>query len=261
MKKITLFFAAIAIAFVAQAQTTTYKVLKINKGTDVVYEIPLADFDSITFDTRESEDERTYHNNHEYVDLGLPSGTLWATCNVGATNPEDYGDYFAWGETESKEKYDWKNEGEYKWGVYTDMNNYSMTKYNGTDKETVLAPEDDAATANWGGEWRIPTTAELDELKNECTWSSTTLNGVKGFLVTSKKDATKSIFLPAAGCYEGSSSPSYKGSRSYCLSSSLGTREYYAAGFRYSDSSTYQGTFKNNKRCNGLSVRPVFSAQ
>ena len=105
-------------------------------------------------------------NGHEYVDLGLPSRIKWATCNVGATTPEEYGDYFAWGETEPKDNYDWST---YKW---CNESNATMTKYctdssYGTvDNKTVLELEDDAAYVNWGGNWRMPTKAELDELTN-----------------------------------------------------------------------------------------------
>ncbi|MBO4721441.1 MAG: dockerin type I repeat-containing protein, partial [Muribaculaceae bacterium] len=137
---------------------------------------------------------------HEYVDLGLPSGTLWATTNVGADKPEDYGDYFAWGETAPKDFYDWSN---YKW---CDGSNYTLTKYcvdsyygndGFTDGKTELDPEDDAATANWGAEWCMPTIEQQDELLTECTWEKKTRNGVDGYLVTSKHNGA-SLFLPAA---------------------------------------------------------------
>ena len=139
---------------------------------------------------------------HEYIDLGLPSGILWAACNVGATNPEDIGDYFAWGETTPKEVYDWSG---YKYG---DMVNglFAMTKYctdscygfNGfVDNLTILEPADDAATANWGADWRMPTKEEWKELflKTTCTW--TTQNGVDGRLLVGVNG--NSIFLPATG--------------------------------------------------------------
>lgn len=143
-------------------------------------------------------------NDHDYVDLGLPSGTLWATCNIGAEKPEDYGDYFAWGETMPKESYSWSN---YKYGSYVD-NRHEMTKYctdahwghNGFfDNKTVLDSVDDAAWANWGDDWRMPTKEDWRELylKTTCTW--TELNGVKGELLTSWNG--NSIFLPAAGCH------------------------------------------------------------
>ena len=130
----------------------------------------------------------TPNDVYEYVDLGLPSGLKWATCNVGANSPEEYGDYFAWGEVEPKTTY---NLDTYKY--YDGVN---FTKYTGSDK-TVLDPEDDAATANWGGAWRMPTKAEQDELRTKCKWDWTTQNGVNGYKVIGPNG--NSIFLPAAG--------------------------------------------------------------
>ena len=122
----------------------------------------------------------------EYVDLGLPSGTLWATRNIGASRPEDYGDYFAWGETAPKEIYNYDN---YKWPDYS--------KYNEIDSLTELEPEDDAAYVNWGPTWRMPTDEQYDELFNFCSWQWTQQEGVNGVLLTSPNGNT--IFLPAAG--------------------------------------------------------------
>lgn len=144
-------------------------------------------------------EEAGKHKGHEYVDLGLPSGLKWATCNVGATTPEEYGDYFAWGEVEPKETYSWSN---YKYGTNYDQltkycNNSSYGKDGFTDTKTVLDPEDDAAIANWGGAWRMPTKAEQQELINDCKWTWTTQNGVNGYNVTGPNG--NSIFLPAAG--------------------------------------------------------------
>ena len=138
---------------------------------------------------------------HEYVDLGLPSGTLWATMNVGANSPEEYGDYFAWGETTPKDVYNWST---YKWcmGGYNMLTKYctkSSYGYNGfVDNKTELAPEDDAATANWGPEWRMPSLEQIQELMDNCTTEWTTRNGVKGHLFTSNINGA-SLFLPAAG--------------------------------------------------------------
>ena len=134
--------------------------------------------------------------NHEYVDLGL--SVKWATCNVGASKPEEYGDYFAWGETQPKTTYDWRT---YKWcnGTCFTQTKYCTDSYYGTvDNKTQLELNDDAARANWGGNWRMPTREERDELLNNCTWKWTTQNGVYGYKVTSKKNGN-SIFLPAAG--------------------------------------------------------------
>ena len=190
-------------------------------------------------------------NGHECVDLGLPSGTLWATCNVGATTPEDYGNYYAWGETTTKATYDWS--------TYFDTNDggNTFTKYNKGGK-TVLDPEDDAAHVNWGGSWRMPTQAEWQELLDNCTWTWTTQNGIKGYKVTSNKAGytDKFIFLPAASSGSGLN---HVGSFGRYLSSSL-YEEYYSEYspyawdlYFYSDSHYLSGF----ERYDGMSVRAV----
>ena len=165
------------------------------------------------------------YNGYEYVDLGL--SVKWATCNVGASKPEEYGDYFAWGEVAPKETYDWST---YKYcnGSSTTLTKYCTNSDFGTfgtiDNKTVLEAADDAARANWGSSWRMPTDAELTELREQCTWTWTTQNGVYGYKVTSKKSgyANKSIFLPAADFRDGSSLDG-AGSYGYYWSSSLYT--------------------------------------
>ena len=128
----------------------------------------------------------------EAVDLGL--SVKWANMNVGAKKPSGYGTYFAWGETKSKDYYSWNT---YAWSK---GNSQFLTKYSSTDKRFRLAPTDDAAQANWGGEWRMPTDDEFDELTDpkNCTWQWTSQDGVNGYKVTSKK-TRNSIFLPITG--------------------------------------------------------------
>ncbi|MBQ3363059.1 MAG: leucine-rich repeat protein [Muribaculaceae bacterium] len=141
-------------------------------------------------------------DDHEYVDLGLPSGTLWATCNIGANSPEEYGDYFAWGETAPKGDFTWET---YKWcnGSDRTMTKYcTKSSYGTIDNKTELEPEDDAACAYWGSSWRMPSQEQIDELMSHCSHQSTTLNGVNGMLVTGPNG--NSIFLPSAGAIEGS---------------------------------------------------------
>lgn len=200
------------------------------------------------------------HKGHEYVDLGLPSGLKWATCNVGATIPEEYGDYFAWGEVEPKEGYYWST---YK---YCAGSSSTMTKYctqsdygkdGFTDNNTVLDPEDDAATANWGGAWRMPTEAEQDELRNICTWTWTTQNGVNGYKVTGHNG--NSIFLPAAGyMYRGAFSCALNnaGSDGYYWLSSLDSDLPYLA-YSMDFDSVYVYRSSSGHRNLGQSVRPV----
>ena len=194
-------------------------------------------------------------NNHEYVDLGLPSGLKWATCNVGATTPEEYGDYFAWGEVEPQEYYGWVT---YKYCAGSSStltkycNNSSYGKDGFTDYNIVLDPEDDAATMNWGGSWRMPTKAEQDELCNNCTWTWTTQNGVNGYKVTGPNG--NSIFLPGAGyVYEGALR--YVGSHGHYWSSSLYSDGPFGAYYVYFNSDSVDWYL--NGRCCGLAVRPV----
>lgn len=140
-------------------------------------------------------------NGHTYVDLGLPSGTLWAACNLGANSPEDYGSYFAWGETQPKSVYAWDS---YAYVSYDDNGNLHITKYNPSnhyygpvDNLTTLLPGDDAARVNWGSDWQIPTKAKWEELISNTTVTWTTQNGVDGRLFTATNGAE--LFLPTAG--------------------------------------------------------------
>ena len=212
-----------------------------------------------------------------YVDLGL--SVKWAFCNVGASAPEEYGDYFAWGETEPyyepgyAQEYPqthWKdgisgyNWSSYKYCVGSNDNitkycNNSSYGYNGfKDNKFTLDLEDDAAHVNWGGSWRLPTKTEINELLNStnCTWTLTSLNGVNGYLVTSKKTGYEgaSIFLPAAGWY-GGNHRSNVGDNGYYWSSTL--YEVFAGCVYnlYFDSDYHAVSAPS--RCNGLPVRAV----
>ena len=174
-------------------------------------------------------------NGYEYVDLGL--SVKWATCNVGANKPEDYGNYYAWGETTTKSSY-YKERDSKTYGK-------SMSDISGNVNY-------DAATANWGGGWRMPTYAESDELYEQCVWTWTTQNGVNGCKVTSKTNGN-SIFLPAAG-YRNGYSLLYAGNYGIYWSSAPLESNNNASGLFFS--SSYQGV-GNDDRYNGLSVRPV----
>ena len=189
------------------------------------------------------------------VDLGLPSGIKWATCNIGAEKPEDYGNYYAWGEVVPKE--------EYSWDTYKYANGYrdKLTKYcnnvsygdNGfTDDKTALDLEDDAAHVNWGGSWRMPTEVEWIELQENCTWTQTTQNGVTGHLVTSKTNGN-SIFIPAAEA-RFNTRPVNLGIGTY-WSSSL--NEDHAFSARRTSLGSSNVSLLSSHRCLGCSVRPV----
>ncbi len=183
-------------------------------------------------------------NGHEYVDLGLPSGLRWATCNVGANKPEEFGDHFAWGETTPKRDYTEDNSLTH---MIAEDKLYAQCI---VDKNGNLTPWNDAATANWGGTWRMPTNSELEELKDKCTWTWTTQNGVEGYKVTGPNG--NSIFLPAAGyngeksvynLYWSSSHPDYDRFDSYADNLFLSWDEVLIGHY--------------NSRYNGASVRPV----
>ena len=280
MKKLFLMLVCVAMSVLAMGQDNQL----VWANGRLLYGTPIESIDSLTYD--EMQDVDTLHlllprtlikvvhdtvyihdtvyvevndggnveNSHEYVDLGL--SVKWATCNVGAESPEEYGDYFAWGETQPKSTY---NLSTYKWcnGSYNTQTKYNTNSSYGTvDNKTQLELSDDAARANWGGSWRMPTDAELTELRENCTWTWTTQNGVYGYKVTSKKSSytNKSIFLPAAG-YRGGSSLDGAGSYGDYWSSSLstGSPDYaYGLGFDSDDVLRCHGN-----RYYGRSVRPV----
>ena len=195
---------------------------------------------------------KTSNNGYEYVDLGLPSGLKWATMNVGANAPEGYGDYFAWGETEPKDYYDWST---YKWCEGSDdtLTKYcTSSKYGTVDNKTTLKLSDDAAHANWGGTWRMPTLDEIKELRYYCSWEWITQKGVEGHKVTGPNG--NSIFLPAAGS-RGDYGLNDAGSGGYYRSSSLypGTDYYAYFLYFYSGGAGLYGSDRNS----GRSVRAV----
>ena len=203
-------------------------------------------------------DESGSIGGRDYVDLGLPSGTLWATCNIGASSPEDYGNYIAWGEMSTKSTYDWST---YKWckgsvRTLTKYCNNSNFGNNGfTDNKTELDPEDDAAYVNWGSDWRMPSLEQFEELINSSytTTEWTTQNGVKGRLITSNSNGN-SVFLPAAGYRDGSSLSGAGSEGDYWSRTLLESGPRSARGlYFYSSFISMDGI----PRCNGRSVRPV----
>ena len=226
---------------------TTYYYRAYVKVNDAVY---YGDVKSVTTDGKKSTNYKII-NGHKFVDLGLPSGLLWATCNVGATTSADDGNYYAWGETEPKSFYDWS--------TYKYYSSSDQTKYNDSDGKTTLDKEDDAAYVNWGASCRIPTNDEFTELCNtsNCTWtrtSKTTSDGssIEGYTVASVKNGN-SIFLPASGYrYDGTAEYPYPGSEGYYWSSTL---RYTAAAYCLCSVAPRIRYFF--PRCCGYPVRPV----
>ena len=194
--------------------------------------------------------------SHDFVDLCLPSGTLWSTCNVGADLPEEYGDYFAWGETEAKSVYDWST---YKWGngdrfqlaKYCNSSSYGYSGF--TDNLTTLLPEDDAAMANWGNGWCMPSHEQWEELFQNTTTTWTTQNGVSGRLFTASNGNV--LFLPAAG-RRSATELHHAGSFGDYWSNSLYTDiPSYAWGLYFISGDAYVDVYYS--RYYGLPVRPV----
>lgn len=244
----------VAVSFVPNTGYTefpTITIINVTTGEELPYSVSKAG--DVTFVMPESNVNITTIFNPisigEAVDLGLPSGLLWSNMNIGATTPEGYGNYYAWGETKPKETYNWS--------TYQHGNSSStLTKYNSTDGKTTLEPEDDAATVNWGGTWRMPTTDEFTELHENCIWTWTTLNNINGYEVKSKTN-NNSIFLPAAG-YRNNEDLSEVG-LGYCWSSSL-----YAAVSQSSFSFIFYSNNIFNRAADrffGYPIRPVKSPQ
>ena len=270
--------------------------------TDTAAQISLYDTDgNVIFSSKETPAYIDFNynaptkgeeNGHAWVDLGLPSGTLWATCNIGAENPEDYGDYYAWGETAAKETYNWTT---YKW-MDPAVNGWKgCTKYQIADGQTdgvwyaegnfigdgktELEASDDVASQTWGGKWQMPTQAMIAELSSQCYWVWTkTYNGksVKGYIVyKAKTDADKGarvtsgsspssdydvatdphLFLPAAG-YRYGSGLLLAGSYGYYWSRSLNPNYSSGACYLAFDSDLVWDGSADDRNL-GFAVRPV----
>ena len=202
------------------------------------------------------------YKGHQYVEIG---GLKWATMNIGASQPSDYGLYFAWGDTQgytAEQVGSGKGQKYFGWADYKYGNGTSspgatgMTKYNETDGKTILEAVDDAAVANWGGSWRMPTTAEFQALGAAVNTKWTQVNNVYGILCTDKTDSSKTLFFPAAGrCDEGS--VGLVGDVGLYWSSSLDTdfrQHAFGLGF-----SSYGASWDNSddSRYGGCAVRPV----
>lgn len=183
---------------------------------------------------------------HEYVDLGLPSGCLWSTCNIGASNSTQIGSYFAWGELDDKEKYSWDTYSGY-------QVNYDVCPDYGSD---ISGTSHDAAHMLWGGSWRMPSISEAEELRIYCTWTQTTMNGIEGFEVRSTQN-NNSIFLPLTG-YRGKDGGIFeRQERGHYWTSTLDQsdpKQAFYLGFKSNSSNVYTD---NNDRFVGRIIRPI----
>lgn len=199
----------------------------------------------------------------EYVDLGLPSGTLWATCNLGATTPEGYGNYYAWGETQPKDSYTWEN---YR---YCNGSSDQLTKYCSvpglgyggfTDSLTVLLPEDDAATVLWGDGWQTPSYDQCRELEHNTSNFWTVRDGVNGRVFTAKNG--NSIFLPASGGWDGDELNNVGVAVHYWGNHILyEDRPKCAYDFAFGVNGFYTNLYGTENRQYGRPIRPVRSAK
>lgn len=259
------------LSLTANAQSTMR--IEFEGGKQVDY--PVSSITSIKWFTNETSPTTPdiSPSGVQAVDLGL--SVKWANMNIGATSMEDYGDYFAWGETvgynggkntfntstykyymstttKDKDGFDVITKGYTK---YVTKSNASSFGYNGFyDDKTILDPEDDAAIANWGGSWRMPTKAEQSELHTQCTWQWTSMNGVRGYKVIGPNG--NFIFLPAAGRRSGSSLLG-AGSDGFYWSPSLSTSDPgYAYSLRF-DSGGVHRDYYYYDRYDGRSVRAV----
>lgn len=232
MRKIFTSILALFSIAAATAQTKPDSIAIWSQGKATMFALNAVD--SITFTQPRAE--------MTAVDMGL--SVTWGSLNLGATSPEDGGNYYAWGETETKDDYSWDT---YKWGTSD-----SWTKYNSVDNIETLADSDDAATALLGGEWRMPTSAEVQELIENCTWTWTTQGGVNGYTVTAKNGNT--IFLPAAGNHSYSGTFKVGEEGDYWTGSKGTGFNNYA---RYLVFDTEGADWTATDRCYGFCIRPV----
>ena len=240
MRKILLIMATIfSLTAVGQANMTVY----LSNGEVKVYD--KADVDSVTFGMSGDTDK---YNGYEYVDLGLPSGLKWATCNIGADAPEKYGDFYEWAETEPRDRYGKGNK------YSSDGSSLKYSKYNKDDNKTLLDPEDDVAHMKMRGAWRMPTLDELKELFNQCQCSVETAGDVKGFRITGPNG--NSMFMPLAG-YNMGESISKRGYKGIYWSSSLYEDEISSKANTVSLFDTGKFRFESLNRSFGCCVRAV----
>lgn len=248
----TIKFIAAAVMCLLSLTTNAQSTMRIEFESGKQVDYPVSSITSIKWFTNETTPDTPdiSPSGAQAVDLGL--SVKWANMNIGATCVEDFGDYFAWGEINTKTSYDWRT---YEWcnGSYVTMTKYCTSQFCGTvDKKTTLDLSDDAARANWGGSWRMPTKAEQDELRTKCTWTLTTMNGVYGRKIVGPNG--NFIFLPAAG-YASEGLLKEAGSFGRYWSSSLSTSYSYEAYdlYFFSGSVNYYSNYRNI----GLPVRAV----
>lgn len=244
----------VSLILVSTLQATAQGVI-VHKSDGTKIDIPYTELDSITtykgvIDSEQNNvDQEASITLGQDVDLGLPSGTIWAGWNVGASSPEECGGYYAWGETEEKSDYSWAT---YKYWTNTDGDSIAEDSEMINIGADIRGSQYDVASQKWGGSWRMPAYEEIEELVNKCTWTWITYKGINGFKVIGPNG--NSIFLPAAGCRNGISLNS-KGSGGYY---------WYGTLSIYSNCEAWLLLMRNgshfldgNSRFLGFTVRPV----
>ena len=247
---------SLLLVFLLPSLFTNAQTLRVWKNGTQLYSVEVSGVDSISFFSTENLPVAV----PELVDLGL--SVKWASFNLGATKPEEAGLYYAWGETQPKNNYSWST---YKYanGAYnkltkyvpeSDMNDWGDNGF--IDNKTVIDPDDDAAHVALGGKFRMPTSAEWQDLLFYCNWELTQLNGVNGYKVTSTVNGftDKWIFLPAAGLYNGRDLSNYGSYGNYWSASFDKYYPYNAGGWYFVNERNIDNDFN---RCLGLSIRPV----
>ena len=253
MKKIITFFTLMFCMFATAQEVVVGEFLYIYHSDKTVEQISISEIDSLRFvevTAVPSPELPSVTSQYVAVNLGLPSGIKWSSCNLGATTPEDAGAYFAWGEIEEKNNFNWEN---YIWcnGGDSCLTKYCVNKdYGAVDNKSILDIEDDAACKICGGNWRMPTVAEMQELIDNCTWEWTTVNDVEGYNIIGSNG--NRIFLPAAGL------------NTYNAVENVGIGYYWSVSVSNEDNHSKGLSFDcemkvcyNYKRFYGLTVRPV----
>lgn len=245
--KYTLFLLCLIAFGMASLPTSAQnQVIKVYRDGKVIKQYNASEIDAIEVADIEDEEEKPV--THEYVDLGLPSGLKWASCNIGATSPYDYGHYFAWGETAPNTNY--CPEVCLSYGK-----SMQELRQNGIiDASGTLTKTFDAAAVNWGGSWRMPTSDECQELSQLCTWTEATINDVTGFEVTGPNG--NHIFLPLSGFYMYDTLL-YSGYYGQCWSSSLYEEDDVTNSAAMLTFSSYGFGNGFAQREGGRSIRPV----
>ena len=263
MKKI---FTLVAATLVLGTISVFGQSMKITKTDGSVYSFNTEDIKTVEFVEAAQADKE---NGYDFVDLGLPSGTMWAKCNVGATVPEAAGDYFAWGEVETKSDYTsitykyaaGSLEGEQDYDALAGVSKYNTSFTMGkVDNRKVLEPEDDAAHVNMGGAWRMPTIEEWTELLTYCTMKATKINEVMGYTFTAQNG--NSIFIPSVGLRYGEiqmfNGPIESMIFGFYWSSSLCTEDCSMAQYVHTGNAQSTTPLGFSYRFYGQSVRAVF---